>query len=552
MKYFIYCRKSQEAEDRQVMSLQSQQDEIDRLINANPDIQIVGIYTEAFSAKQPGRPQFNEMMNRIDKGEAEGVIAWHPDRLARNSIDGGRIIYALDQGNLKTMKFCSYSFTNDPQGKFMLTIIFGYSKYQVDALSVVVKRGMNAKLKMGWKPNLAPLGYRNCKETKTIMPDKGHFEMVKGVFELMLTGNHTPASIHRIVCNEWQYTTPKRKKSGGKKPALSTIYKILNNPFHAGYIRWNGKLYSGSHKTVVTKSQFDKVQKLLGHAVPVKTHKRSFPFTGLFTCGACGLSITAETKTKPSGKQYTYYHCTRRHRNPVCTQPAINSKYLEKQVGLFLDQICLPDAFIDWLSNVIKGSTADMSCVQEKLKTQAQKQVRDISNQLSNLTDLRTRDLLPDEEFLAKREKLIIEQEAAQENAREAECMSIGLEPVHILSLFSNRAKKWYFDLDDDGKRKLLKIVSYNPRVQNKKAILVAKKPLLELSEIAKFPRLCRSVEKVRTPNQAGIKRKLDMLAGNTEVIELAETAKAFIRDHEPELLGFLQPPSDNHTAPTA
>ena len=45
-----------------------------------------------FSAKAPGRPIFDEMLRRIERREAEGIIAWHPDRLARNSVDGGRIM----------------------------------------------------------------------------------------------------------------------------------------------------------------------------------------------------------------------------------------------------------------------------------------------------------------------------------------------------------------------------------------------------------------------------------------------------------------------------
>src|SRR6267378_1393599 len=98
-KYFIYARKSTKGEDKQALSIPSQLQALGRLI-ADQNLVVVDTITERESAHEPGRPLFNQMMKRIEAGEAQGIIAWHPDRLARNSKDGGEIIYFLDAGKL--------------------------------------------------------------------------------------------------------------------------------------------------------------------------------------------------------------------------------------------------------------------------------------------------------------------------------------------------------------------------------------------------------------------------------------------------------------------
>jgi len=79
MRYFIYARKSTDDEDRQVLSIEAQLKEL-REYAQRENILVVKEIVEAKTAKKPGRPLFNALLSSLEKGEAEGILAWHPDR----------------------------------------------------------------------------------------------------------------------------------------------------------------------------------------------------------------------------------------------------------------------------------------------------------------------------------------------------------------------------------------------------------------------------------------------------------------------------------------
>jgi site-specific DNA recombinase len=190
MRFMLYARKSTDEDDRQLLSIDAQLREV-REFATREKLTVVREFVESRTAKEIGRPIFGDMMNAIESGEAEGILAWHPDRLARNSVDGGRIIYLLDIGKLFALKFPSFWFENTPQGKFMLNIAFGQSKYYVDNLSENIRRGIREKLTRGEFPGRPPVGYLNHPRLRTIVVDDAKAPLVRRLFEVYAEGTHT-------------------------------------------------------------------------------------------------------------------------------------------------------------------------------------------------------------------------------------------------------------------------------------------------------------------------------------------------------------------------
>ena len=76
-QYFLYARKSTDVEDKQVLSIEAQLAEL-RNYAKTEGLSIIEEIVEKQSAKSPGRPLFNAMMAKLERGEGNGIVSWNP------------------------------------------------------------------------------------------------------------------------------------------------------------------------------------------------------------------------------------------------------------------------------------------------------------------------------------------------------------------------------------------------------------------------------------------------------------------------------------------
>src|ERR1035437_8704250 len=232
-KFFLYARKSSEAEERQVMSIEAQLHELTQFADREKLV-VAETFIESKSAKIPGRKEFARMIEKINTSKEQvGILSWHPDRLARNSIDGGQIIYLIDQEKVSALRFPTFWFEPTPQGLFMLQVAFGQSKYYSDNLSENVKRGIRQKLRRGEYGRKAPLGYINNPKTRNIEPEPIKSKIVQRVFKEYAEGTHTLDSLRerlKFLGIVSKNNTP---------VSLSFVQRMLSNIAYLGIIKLN-------------------------------------------------------------------------------------------------------------------------------------------------------------------------------------------------------------------------------------------------------------------------------------------------------------------------
>src|SRR3989344_5500187 len=341
-KFFIYARKSTDSEDRQIRSIADQLAEL-RELAKKENIEIVDILVEKQTAKKPGRPVFAEMLKRIGAGEAMGILAWHPLCLARNSVDGGRIIYAVDTTKIISLRFPTFLFEPTPQGLFMLQVAFGQSKYYSDNLKQNVERGIRQKLRRGEWLTKAPFGYFNNPKTRNIEPDVVKSKIIVRAFEEYVKGHHGFESLAEFLALHG--VTQKSETPLGK----ASVSRILSNKAYLGLTKHYNEYFPGSFAPILSHDLFEAVQKRLQERSHPRKSKKShnFPFTGLFRCGECDSMITAQWTTGKMGVRYRYYRCTKK--KGKCNQLYLQEDALVLQLKERLEQIALPDEWTDYM-----------------------------------------------------------------------------------------------------------------------------------------------------------------------------------------------------------
>jgi len=367
-KYFLYARKSTEDDDKQIMSIEAQLFEL-REFAHKENLEILEEFQESKSAKTPGRPIFNEMMTRLEQGEASGILAWHPDRLARNSIDGGRVIYAVDTERIVSLRFPTFWFEPTPQGLFMLQVAFGQSKYYSDNLVQNVKRGIRQKLRRGEWLTKAPFGYVNNPRTRNIEPHPTNSKIVERVFLEYSKGGHGLVSLSQFLVDLGVIS------SKGKPLAKCAIKHMLSNRAYLGFVRHNGEWFDGTFDPIISPKLFEDVQIVLASKGKPRRSRGShgFPFCGLFRCGECGGMFSAQF-AKGNGGVYRYYRCTKK--KGVCSQGYVQEKDLVAQIQKRLQTISLCDRYTEYMLKQIDMweqeetlvSHSDVQNLSDKLK----------------------------------------------------------------------------------------------------------------------------------------------------------------------------------------
>ncbi len=474
---------------------------------ARAGITLVGApMSEEMSAKRPGRPVFAALLERIGRREADGILCWHLDRLARNPIDGAAIMWALSEGKVQAVVTPDRTYTGSGDDKLMMSIIFGMATKYSDDLSKNIRRGYQEALRRGeWPCSNVPIGYMRDPVTKLCVPDPERWEQLRQLWQMRLAGTPVEQIVQVAQTTMGLRTRPSdgRRRTSTRAPAKghlvsrSNAFDLFNNPFYAGMMRVQGNVYPGVHSPMVTADEFLRAktrEQVPRHATG--TERLPLPYRGLFRCGDCGHVMTVDRKVKPSGRQFVYLRCSgRANRTSTCSTSLVSRSAVDAAVRVCLESVALPREVVSAVLNALAGIEANQKDVHAEQERRREAQVRDVMARQQRAVEAFVAGHMTDDELAAIRANLEIRRQALATPQRANDAFTPLKEQLFSLGDVVSR----FDDANDEQKSALVGALCSDRIILGKKVLVSAVEPLRTLCKSAADPVIWTLPDEIQT-----------------------------------------------------
>ena len=346
-----YARVSSDSEEQE-NSFEAQVDYYTKLILANPEWELVKIYTdEGISATNTKkRDGFNEMIADALDGKIDLIITKSVSRFARNTVDSLLAVRQLKEKGVEIYFQKENIYTLDAKGELLITIMSSLAQEEARSISENVtwgqrKRMADGKVSMAYKHFL---GYEKGPDgTPQVVEEQA--KTVRHIYTLFLEGRTT-----RQICAALTAAgipTP----AGKQQWAVSTVTSILRNEKYTGnailqkgytvdFLNKVSKPNQGevpqyyvenSHPAIISQETYDLAQAELARRASLG---KKFSGNGLFfckiVCGECGGMYGSKVWHGQNQYRRVVWQCNRKYGDKLhCATPHLTEEMIQ---GVFV------------------------------------------------------------------------------------------------------------------------------------------------------------------------------------------------------------------------
>ena len=381
----VYIRVSTQRQATDGDSLEAQRSETTKYIEYKKslqdwDVQSIELYVDAGrSAKDQNRPELKRLKQDVVAGRLDRVICFKLDRITRSLLDFAELWKLFSDHGVTVVSLREDFDTSSAIGEAMLKLIMVFAELERQLTAERTIATMRDRVRRGLWNGGYIYGYLSGpEEPGRLVVDPEWGPIIKIHFFDAFEDLGSAGAVQRQLIQNG-IRMPHResrsgRKKGGKPFDKQQVIRILKNAIYIGQVKWGDAICEDAHEPIISKAQFERVQRKLGQTINHRRNHRysrgrCYPLRGLVRCG-CGAMMTPKGAVGRK-ETYHYYNCTRQNHqgNTECAAPAFPAEALERAV---IDRIVALGMDSEDRERVVRAAIREVDGQARKLDSEAE------------------------------------------------------------------------------------------------------------------------------------------------------------------------------------
>ncbi len=249
------------------------------------------------------RPEYRRLLEALQGGDADAVLAWHTDRLHRSPRELEEYLDVCEQRGVITHTVQAGELDlSTPSGRMVARILGSVARQEVEHKAERTRRAHQQAAQHGrWRGGGRPFGY----EADGLSLRDDEAEEVRRLCAAVLEGQ-TLGSLARDLNDRGVRSTT------GKPWEFTTLRQLLLRSRNAGLSTYRGEVIGmGRWPALVPESTWREVVERLTDPAR-RTSASNAPrwlLAGVALCGFCGATMRSGGATTRGGERRTVYRC---------------------------------------------------------------------------------------------------------------------------------------------------------------------------------------------------------------------------------------------------
>jgi DNA invertase Pin-like site-specific DNA recombinase len=264
------------------------------------------------------RPGLRRVLERVERGETDGIVVWRLSRFARNVAGALADLERLDAAG---GHFASVEEAIDPTGpfgQFVLTTLLAIAKLERDNTVAGWQTAKQRAVLRGAHIGPTPFGYARHdggEKSGILYPDPVQAPAVKAVYE----GRAGGLSLSALAALMDQ----RAPRENGGAWTTTQVLRILRMRVYLGEVAHGELVNAEAHEALVELGLWTLVQGLKADVRrPTRSELHDFILSGVVRCAACRYAMTGFARGG-SKADTPVYRCSKRHGSGICPEPAL-------------------------------------------------------------------------------------------------------------------------------------------------------------------------------------------------------------------------------------